>query len=90
MKQHPRIVVSLGVALAVAAGVVGAGSLATVPAHAQGACDPSYPELCLPAYPDLDCIDIGYPITVRYDPNIGAFDPHYLDVDFDGIGCELG
>jgi len=52
-------------------------------------CDPSYPEVCRAAYPDLDCIDIGYPITGIHDRAIGAYDPHALDADFDGIGCEL-
>jgi len=64
------------------AGGASAARLAT-----QG-CDPSYPEGCLAAYPDLDCIDIGYPITVIHDPAIGAYDPHGLDADYDGIGCE--
>ena|SRR5215213_4267851 len=45
------------------------------PPAGQG-CDPSYPEVCLAANPDLDCIDICYPITVICDPAIGAYDPH--------------
>ena len=64
-----------------------AGSASAAPVSAQ-ACDPSYPDLCLAASPDLDCIDIGYPVTVLHDPAIGAYDPHGLDADFDGIGCE--
>ncbi len=51
-------------------------------------CDPSYPNICLPAVPDLDCVDIGFTITVIHNPEIGANDPHYLDVDGDGLGCE--
>jgi hypothetical protein len=64
-----------------------AGGAPSAPVAAQG-CDPSYPDLCLAASPDLDCIDIGYPITVYHDPAIGAYDPHGFDADFDGIGCE--
>jgi hypothetical protein len=52
-------------------------------------CDPSYPEICLPSAPDVDCDSIGIVITVIHDPAIGAFDPHYLDADFNGLGCEL-
>jgi hypothetical protein len=69
------------------AGALLAGGATSAPVAAQ-ACDPSYPELCLAAYPDLDCIDIGYPVTVYHDPAIGAYDPHGLDADYDGIGCE--
>ena len=68
-------------------GALLAGGASPAPVAAQ-ACDPSYPELCLAAYPDLDCIDIGYPITVYHDPAIGAYDPHGFDADYDGIGCE--
>lgn len=46
-------------------------------------CDPSYPTLCLPSYPDLDCGDIN----ARNFPVIGK-DPHGFDADNDGIGCE--
>jgi hypothetical protein len=46
-------------------------------------CDPNYIP-CIPAYPpDLDCYDIGMQVQV-----IGS-DPHFLDADGDGIGCEL-
>ena len=75
---------SLGLLLG---GAVLAGGAAPAPVTAQG-CDPSYPEVCLTAYPDLDCIDIGYPITVYHDPATGAYDPHGLDADYDGIDCE--
>lgn len=45
-------------------------------------CDPNYVP-CIPAYPpDLNCPDIGFPVQV-----IGA-DPHGLDRDGDGWGCE--
>jgi hypothetical protein len=79
----PRVALSLGLGLSLVAGAMAV----TTSAAAQG-CDPSYPELCLAAYPDLDCIDIGYTITVLHDPAIGAYDPHGFDADYDGIGCE--
>lgn len=45
-------------------------------------CDPSYSP-CIPAYPpDLNCDDIGHPVTVT------GSDPHRLDRDGDGVGCE--
>jgi micrococcal nuclease len=45
-------------------------------------CDPNYTP-CIPAYPpDLNCPDIGMTVQV-----IGA-DPHGLDRDKDGLGCE--
>ncbi|MEP7378232.1 MAG: hypothetical protein ABI725_01575 [Chloroflexota bacterium] len=46
-------------------------------------CDPSYPTLCLPSSPDLDCGDIN----ARNFPVVGR-DPHGFDGDNDGIGCE--
>ena len=47
-------------------------------------CNPSYPEVCIPAGPpDLDCEDIEYSnFTVLYP------DEHRFDDDNDGIGCE--
>jgi micrococcal nuclease len=48
-----------------------------------GTCHPSYPTLCLPASPDLDCGDI----PERRFPVLPP-DPHRLDGDGDGIGCE--
>ena len=51
------------------------------PAPSAG-CDPNYTP-CIPAYPpDLDCGEIGVSVTV-----IGG-DPHGLDRDSDGWGCE--
>lgn len=52
-----------------------------------GKCDPNYSGGCVPPYPpDLDCADIRAlgiaPVRV-----IGA-DPHRLDGDGDGLGCE--
>jgi micrococcal nuclease len=56
------------------------------PTHAQG-CDPNYAGGCVPpAPPDLDCADIRQlgiaPVRV-----VGS-DPHRLDADGDGYGCE--
>ena len=49
-------------------------------------CDESYPDVCIASYPpDLNCGDIGYS-NFRV---IGS-DPHGLDKDNDGIGCETG
>lgn len=47
-------------------------------------CDAAYPSVCIPpAPPDLDCGDITFKrFTVK------APDPHRLDADKDGIGCE--
>jgi hypothetical protein len=47
-------------------------------------CDPSYPDFCIPPPPpDLNCPDVdGTDFTVR------PPDPHGLDGDGDGIGCE--
>ena len=52
-----------------------------------GRCDPSYRGACIPPPPpDLDCKDIrvlgAAPVRV-----VGA-DPHRLDDDHDGWGCE--
>jgi hypothetical protein len=52
-----------------------------VPPPPGSGCDPNYTP-CIPAYPpDLDCTDVGY-VQV-----IGS-DPHALDRDNDGYGCE--
>jgi hypothetical protein len=49
-----------------------------------GDCDPAYPTVCIPPPPpDLDCGDIPYR---RFD--VLAPDPHDLDREGDGIGCE--
>lgn len=48
-------------------------------------CHPSYPTLCLPGAPDLNCRDIPdrrFPVLPP--------DPHGFDGDKDGIGCESG
>jgi hypothetical protein len=49
-----------------------------------GACDPSYPTVCIPPKPpDLDCKDISYRNFKVLPP-----DPHKFDGDHDGWGCE--
>lgn len=54
------------------------------PAASRG--DPSYPDVCIPpSPPDLDCGDIAYR---RF--RVVGNDPHKLDGDNDGIGCESG
>jgi hypothetical protein len=63
-------------------GEVGAPGPAPAP---QQDCDPAYPDDCLPSPPpDLDCADVGHRVTV--DHSYG--DPHRLDADRDGIGCD--
>jgi micrococcal nuclease len=53
-------------------------------APASAACDPSYPDVCIPPPPpDLDCADIPY----RRFRVVGP-DPDRFDSDHDGIGCE--
>jgi micrococcal nuclease len=54
------------------------------PPAGGGACDPSYPDVCIPpAPPDLDCGQIAYE-NFRV---VGA-DPHRFDGNHDGMGCE--
>lgn len=55
------------------------------PAQApSSACHPAYPDLCLPVNgPDLDCRNIAQRGFRALSP-----DPHRLDQDQDGIGCE--
>jgi micrococcal nuclease len=49
-----------------------------------GACDPAYPTVCIPPPPpDLDCNDLR-----RRNFRVLPPDPHHLDGDRDGIGCE--
>jgi endonuclease YncB( thermonuclease family) len=54
----------------------------------SGKCDPNYAGACVPPYPpDLDCADLralGLSLPVRV---VGS-DPHRLDGDGDGWGCE--
>jgi len=51
----------------------------------SGNCDESYPDVCIPYPPDLDCDEISYS-NFRVIGN----DPHEFDRDNDGIGCEVG
>lgn len=52
--------------------------------RADGGCDASYPDTCLPSPPpDLDCRDIG---ERRF--RVEGGDPHNFDGDGNGIGCE--
>lgn len=51
----------------------------------SASCDPSYPDFCIaPPPPDLDCGDIP-----RKNFKVLPPDPHKLDRDKDGIGCEI-
>jgi micrococcal nuclease len=50
----------------------------------ETACDPSYPDVCIPPFPpDLDCSQISFRNFRVLPP-----DPHHFDGDKDGIGCE--
>jgi nuclease-like protein len=50
----------------------------------SGACDPSYPDVCIPSPPpDLDCADVAYKHF-----RVAGADPHHFDGDRDGFGCE--
>ncbi|MGL5509515.1 MAG: hypothetical protein ACRDB1_07840, partial [Microcoleaceae cyanobacterium] len=56
--------------------------------NATGGCDPAYPDFCIPPPPpDLDCADIR--LLEGFEPNftVRRADPHNLDTDGDGIGC---
>ncbi|MBD0335945.1 MAG: hypothetical protein ICV62_10685 [Cyanobacteria bacterium Co-bin13] len=65
-------------------GLLAALWVAATPTLAQRSCDPSYPDVCIPAPPpDLDCKDIPH----RNFRVVGS-DPHRFDGDQDGIGCE--
>jgi uncharacterized repeat protein (TIGR01451 family) len=55
-----------------------------------GNCDPHYPTVCIPPLPpDLDCADLSFNRfrTVHDTPTTP--DPHSLDNNFDGIGCQF-
>lgn len=57
-----------------------------VPPTTAPACDPSYPDVCIPPPPpDLNCGDIQHRRFRVLPP-----DPHNFDTDHDGIGCESG
>jgi len=58
---------------------------ADAPAPGDEGCDPSYPQLCIPHdAEDLDCHEMG---VVGF--TVLAPDPHALDDDGDGLGCEV-
>lgn len=61
------------------------GSQPTVAVDAgRDGCDPAYPDICIPPPPpDLNCGDIPYRRFRVLPP-----DPHHLDRDGDGVGCE--
>ena len=65
-------------------GVASTPAASRTPLGLAGNCDPSYPDRCIPPPPpDLDCADIGHRVRVL------PPDPHRLDVDHNGFGCEL-
>ena len=53
----------------------------------EAECDPAYPDMCLPSpLPDLNCgADVGHARNIAVLPP----DPHKLDRDLDGLGCDL-
>jgi micrococcal nuclease len=57
---------------------------ADIPESEGSACDPAYPDACIPPPPpDLDCGDLaarGFRVL--------APDPHRFDSNGDGVGCE--
>jgi endonuclease YncB( thermonuclease family) len=56
-----------------------------------GNCDAHYPTACIPpAPPDFDCADLSFRgFQVLHDPTPRTPDPHSLDNNFDGIGCQF-
>ena len=91
VRSPARVALVVGVAVILAAR--GESSVAESPAafvpfvaggRPAGECDPAYPTICLPSPPpDLNCPQIPYNDFVVLPP-----DPHRLDADKDGIGCE--
>lgn len=61
-----------------------APTTAAAPPPTAVACHPAYTPCVPPAPPDLDCPDIGRPVQVDH----AHGDPHKLDRDGDGRGCE--
>jgi hypothetical protein len=60
------------------------GGGARPPGNGNGKCDPSYPTVCIKSPPpDLNCGDISHKNF-----KVTGSDPHGLDRDGDGIGCE--
>ena len=61
-------------------------TVATTTTTTKPACDPSYPDFCIPPPPpDLDCADVA----PNYNFTVLPPDPHGFDGNKDGIGCEL-
>jgi hypothetical protein len=85
---RPRSLTRLSVAAAamLVPGLFLAGpSLATETPAAQ--CHPSYPSICIPlGSPDVDCPELRD--QGLHDFEVIEPDPHRLDDDNDGIGCE--
>jgi endonuclease YncB( thermonuclease family) len=54
------------------------------PPPPPGNCHPAYSPCVPPPPPDLDCADIGHAVSVNH----AYGDPHGLDADGDGRGCE--
>lgn len=60
------------------------GLITPVAQPGDRACDPAYPDVCIPSPPpDLDCADVPYRRFRVLPP-----DPHNFDGDKNGIGCE--
>jgi len=57
----------------------------------NGNCDPHYPTVCMPPTPpDYDCADLSFrQFQVLHTPTPTTPDPHSLDNNFDGIGCQF-
>ncbi|MBA3303420.1 MAG: DUF4214 domain-containing protein [Acidimicrobiia bacterium] len=57
--------------------------------RASALCNASYPDFCIPSEPpDLDCGDSS--LLGRVDFRVAGEDPHELDQDGNGVGCESG
>jgi micrococcal nuclease len=81
----PVLIPRLALALLLGAALL-AGGASLVPVAAQTSCDPAYPDFCIPPVGevgDLNCPDISGTWFTVYPP-----DPHGLDGDGNGIGCE--
>jgi hypothetical protein len=82
---------SIAAGWAIFAGPIGAGTLPAAAASVPPACEPAYVDHCVPPAwlePDLDCSSL-YEAGIRSVrlARIG-WDPHGLDDDYDGYGCE--
>ena len=76
------VLVGIGIA-AIAVGIFVLGVYNPNPAT-QDICDPSYPDICIPPYPPaVKCSDVEFSNFRVYQP-----DPHGLDPDMNGVGCE--